>query len=120
MIRYGTGFSVDAVFFTHFHADHYLGIIGFLRTLRPPNGSGPERTKAALAGGGTLEGLVMNQSTGDMQDILNRLGINQKVIVDANSSGPLVPATPGSRPRRARSRSTPDGSHPAARPSPAM
>ncbi len=33
MIRYGTGFSVDAVFFTHFHADHYLGIIGFLRTL---------------------------------------------------------------------------------------
>ena len=33
MIRFGTGFSVDAVFFTHFHADHYLGIIGFLRTL---------------------------------------------------------------------------------------
>jgi ribonuclease Z len=33
MIRYGTGFSVSAVFFTHFHADHYLGIIGFLRTL---------------------------------------------------------------------------------------
>ncbi len=33
MIRYGTGFGVDAVFFTHFHADHYLGIIGFLRTL---------------------------------------------------------------------------------------
>src|SRR6516162_7702396 len=33
MIRYGTGFAVDAVFFTHFHADHYLGIIGFLRTL---------------------------------------------------------------------------------------
>src|SRR3954452_12539036 len=33
MIRFGTGFSVDLVFFTHFHADHYLGIIGFLRTL---------------------------------------------------------------------------------------
>jgi ribonuclease Z len=33
MIKYGTGFGVDAVFFTHFHADHYLGIIGFLRTL---------------------------------------------------------------------------------------
>src|SRR5262249_18301011 len=39
MIRYGTGFSVDAVFFTHFHADHYLGIIGFLRKLGM---SGPE------------------------------------------------------------------------------
>ena len=33
MIRFRTGFSVKAVFFTHFHADHYLGIIGFLRTL---------------------------------------------------------------------------------------
>ncbi len=33
MVRFGTGFTVDAVFFTHFHADHYLGIIGFLRTL---------------------------------------------------------------------------------------
>jgi ribonuclease Z len=33
MIRYGTGFDVGAIFFTHFHADHYLGAIGFLRTL---------------------------------------------------------------------------------------
>src|SRR3954468_22174230 len=33
MIRFGTGFTVAAAFFTHFHADHYLGIIGFLRTL---------------------------------------------------------------------------------------
>jgi ribonuclease Z len=33
MIRYGTGFDVAAIFFTHFHADHYLGAIGFLRTL---------------------------------------------------------------------------------------
>jgi ribonuclease Z len=33
MVRYGTGFDVAAIFFTHFHADHYLGAIGFLRTL---------------------------------------------------------------------------------------
>src|SRR5512141_2717706 len=33
MIRYGTGFDVAAILFTHFHADHYLGAIGFLRTL---------------------------------------------------------------------------------------
>jgi len=33
MIRFGTGFDVAAIFFTHFHADHFLGAIGFLRTL---------------------------------------------------------------------------------------
>lgn len=33
MIRFGTGFDVDAICFTHFHADHYLGVIGFVRTL---------------------------------------------------------------------------------------
>lgn len=46
MIRFGTGFSVDAVFFTHFHADHYLGIIGFLRTL----GMGGRETPLTLYG----------------------------------------------------------------------
>jgi len=34
MQRFGVGFNVRAVFFTHFHADHYLGIIGFLRTIQ--------------------------------------------------------------------------------------
>jgi ribonuclease Z len=33
MIRYGTGFDVAAIFFSHFHADHWLGAVGFLRTL---------------------------------------------------------------------------------------
>lgn len=46
MIRFGTGFGVDAVFFTHFHADHYLGIIGFLRTL----GMGGRETPLTLHG----------------------------------------------------------------------
>lgn len=43
MVRFGTGFTVDAVFFTHFHADHYLGIIGFLRTLGMMGRSEPIR-----------------------------------------------------------------------------
>lgn len=43
MVRFGTGFTVDAVFFTHFHADHYLGIIGFLRTLGMMGRSEPVR-----------------------------------------------------------------------------
>ncbi len=33
MIRFGTGFDFTAILFTHFHADHYIGAIGFLRTL---------------------------------------------------------------------------------------
>ena len=33
MIAFGTGFDVGAIFFTHFHADHWVGAIGFLRTL---------------------------------------------------------------------------------------
>ena len=33
MMRFGTGFDVKDVFFTHLHADHFLGIIGFVRTL---------------------------------------------------------------------------------------
>lgn len=33
LLRFGLGLRVDMVFFTHFHADHYLGIIGLLRTL---------------------------------------------------------------------------------------
>src|SRR2546421_7690600 len=33
MARFGTGYDLTAAFFTHFHADHYLGIIGLLRTL---------------------------------------------------------------------------------------
>ncbi len=32
MMRYGVTFAFDDVFFTHFHADHFLGIIGLVRT----------------------------------------------------------------------------------------
>jgi ribonuclease Z len=33
MMRYGISFSLSDVFITHFHGDHYLGLMGLLRTL---------------------------------------------------------------------------------------
>ena len=33
MMRYGVTFALGEVFFTHYHADHFLGIIGLVRTL---------------------------------------------------------------------------------------
>ena len=33
MMRYGVGFALSDIFFSHFHGDHYLGIIGLARTL---------------------------------------------------------------------------------------
>lgn len=33
MMRYGVTFNLDGVFFTHFHTDHLLGIVGLVRTL---------------------------------------------------------------------------------------
>ena len=54
LIHYGAGFDVAAIFFTHFHADHYLGAIGFLRTLsmqdrtEPLDVYGPRPARALL------------------------------------------------------------------------
>lgn len=33
MMRYGVGFSFREIFFTHYHSDHFLGLIGLVRTL---------------------------------------------------------------------------------------
>jgi ribonuclease Z len=34
MMRYGVSFNLRDIFFTHYHADHVLGVIGLLRTLQ--------------------------------------------------------------------------------------
>ena len=33
MMRYGVSFALNDIFFTHFHADHFLGLPGLLRTM---------------------------------------------------------------------------------------
>ena len=33
MMRYGISFSLEDIFFTHFHADHVIGVIGLMRTM---------------------------------------------------------------------------------------
>ncbi len=33
MMRWGVGFTLADIFFTHFHTDHFLGVLGLLKTL---------------------------------------------------------------------------------------
>ncbi len=41
MMRYGVGFAFREIFFTHYHADHLLGVTGLLRTLGLQDRSAP-------------------------------------------------------------------------------
>jgi ribonuclease Z len=64
MMRYGTGFNVGAIFITHMHADHFLGVTGLLRTLGlqgrtdPLELYGPPGSRAILQ---TLVGLGVDR-----------------------------------------------------------
>jgi ribonuclease Z len=58
MMRYGTGFSVDDIFFTHLHADHFLGIIGLLRTMGLQERETPIRLWCPEGGAGILHDAV--------------------------------------------------------------
>lgn len=33
MMRWGVGFTLEDIFFSHFHTDHFLGVLGLLKTL---------------------------------------------------------------------------------------
>src|SRR5256885_16447568 len=54
MMRYGVSFALSEIFFTHFHPDHFLGVIGVIRTLglqarvEPMRVYGPRGAKKVL------------------------------------------------------------------------
>ena len=56
MMRYGAGFTFRDVFFTHYHSDHILGIVGLVRTLglqdrhEPMTLHGPRGARRILGG----------------------------------------------------------------------
>src|SRR2546425_10656988 len=69
MMRYGVSFALSDIFFTHFHADHFLGVIGLIRTLGLQGRGGPMRAfgprggqelvgQAGEAGGGRVPGPI--------------------------------------------------------------
>ena len=60
MMRYGASFALSDIFFTHMHADHFLGLTGLLRTMalqgrtEPMRLFGPPRSERLLRQAVTL------------------------------------------------------------------
>lgn len=54
MMRYGISFSLTDIFFTHVHADHFLGVIGLVRTMalqgrtEPMHMYGPQKSERLI------------------------------------------------------------------------
>ena len=51
MMRYGVSFSLRDIYFTHFHADHLIGVIGLMRTMALQGRTDPLRLLGPVGGG---------------------------------------------------------------------
>ena len=74
MMRYGVGFSFREIFFTHYHADHLLGVTGLLRTMglqdrtTPVTLFGPRGAQRILGAAVSL-GIERNKFPVELQEI---------------------------------------------------
>lgn len=58
MMRYGTGFAVHDIFFSHMHADHLLGLPGLLRTMGLQGREEPMHLYCAVGEAGIVDTAV--------------------------------------------------------------
>jgi ribonuclease Z len=81
MMRFGVGFSFAEIFFTHYHADHLLGVTGLMRTLglmdrtAPVTLYGPRGAERVLSAAITL-GIERNKFPIEIREVRagDRLG----------------------------------------------
>ena len=88
MMRYGVGFSFTEIFFTHYHADHILGVTGLLRTMGLQDRSAPvplygPRGAQRVLGAAVSLGIERNKFPVEIREIRPgaRLGREQYDIV---------------------------------------
>ncbi len=55
MMRYGVSFALGDIFFTHFHADHVIGVIGLMRTMALQGREDPLRLWGPVGAGRHLK-----------------------------------------------------------------